>query len=115
MAESTAQHKRAPSLEDEMAAIKEDVARLRDDIASLAGAMKDVASGYNDQAKTGAKEKVARAKAQVDEQIDRVMAGGREAMDGVESRIVERPVASLLTAATFGFILAKLLEIGGRR
>ncbi len=113
MTEDTQQDK--PSLEDELATIKGDVARLRDDIASLADALKQVAGNYNDSAKDRAREKVAQAKAQVDEQIDRVMAGGRDAMEGVESRISERPIASLLTAATFGFILAKLLDIGGRR
>lgn len=115
MAETTGQDQASPDIEAELAALKDDVARLRDDIASLADALKQVAAGYNDEAKARTREKVARAKEQVDEQIDRVMAGGRDAMEGVESRITERPIASLLTAATFGFILAKLLDIGGRR
>ena len=102
-------------LEQEVAALKDDMARLREDIASLADALGRVASGYTDEAKGRAREKVAQARERVNEHVDQAVNTGREALDSVEARIGERPIASLLTAATVGFILAKLLDMGGRR
>ena len=115
MAEQSESGARSANLEKDMAALKDDVARLRADIASLADALTQVASGYTQDAKKQASEKVSQAKARVDEHVDRAVNSGHEAMDNVERRIGERPIASLLTAATVGFILAKLLDMGGRR
>lgn len=114
MAEDTGQDSAARALQAELAAIKDDMARLREDVAVLANALKQVASAYHDEAKAKTREKVTQAKAQVDEQLDHMMAGGRAAVQGMETRVSERPIPSLLAAATFGFVIATLLASGRR-
>ena len=102
-------------LEKEVAALKEDMARLRQDILDLTRALGDNAAGLKEQAQ---EELLAKAEAlhdQAQEQLEKIQAAGRQAVGEMERQIVQRPFASLLTAAGIGFILAKLLDGGERR
>ena len=105
----------SPDLEKEVAALKEDVNRLRADIANLTEALKAAAGGYAEEARARAQEQAEAAKAKAQEQIDAVVNAGREEISALGERVAERPLASLLTAAGIGFVVAKLLDLGGRR
>ena len=105
------QHK----LEEEVAALKEDMARLREDILNLTRALGENASGVKDQAREELLKRAQKLQAQTQEQLEKAQAAGQQVVDEVEQQIVQKPFASLLTAAGVGFILAKLLDGGNRR
>lgn len=102
-------------LEDEVAALKADMARLRTDIGRLTAALGATVSDYGEDIQDKVRGRAADARARAAEQLDQAADVGRKAVGDLEQGIAQRPIASLLTAATFGFIIAKLLDLGGRR
>ncbi|HHH38208.1 MAG TPA: DUF883 family protein [Sedimenticola sp.] len=109
---STADQRR---LEEEIAALKGDVAKLRDDIGAVADALKGIAGEFAGSARGRVNERVAEAREKVGERVGQATAAGRAAVGELEDKVSQRPITSLVTAATVGFILAKLLDLGGRR
>ena len=103
-----------PKLEKEVAALKDDMARLREDIANLTRALGESASGYKDSAQEQLLRRARQAQAQAAEQLEKAQAAGQKVVEDMETKIVEKPFMSLLTAASVGFILAKLLDVRGR-
>jgi hypothetical protein len=51
----------------------------------------------------------------LEEKLDEVLEQGRSKVGDLETRVGQHPAGSLLTAFGVGFVLAKLLELGGRR
>ena len=102
-----------PKLEKEVAALKEDMARLREDIANLTRALGDNVAGYKNSAQEELLRRARQAQAQAAEQLEKAQAAGQKVVEEVETRIVEKPLMSLLTASV-GFILAKLLDTRSR-
>jgi ElaB/YqjD/DUF883 family membrane-anchored ribosome-binding protein len=102
-------------LEAEVAALKADMARLREDIANLTAALGATASDYANDARDEVQKRAAEARNKAAEQLNQAADAGRQAVDNLEEKIVQKPIASLVTAATIGFIFAKLLDLGGRR
>ena len=102
-------------LQEEVAALKEDMARLRDDIAALTRALGETAGSYKQSAQEELLRRAREAQARAAEQLDKAQAAGQKVIEDMEVKIVERPFMSLLTAASLGFVLAKLLDLGGRR
>lgn len=90
--------------------LRDDLERLREDIASL----KTTLAGLG---KRGAAEARAAADAKLDELHDELerLAGdlprrGQDTIAGIEQRVRDHPVASLLTAFGIGMILSRLLD-----
>ena len=102
-------------LQAEVTALKEDMARLREDILNLTRALGDSAADYREDAREEMLRKARAAQAKAAEQLEKAQAAGQKMVEDMEVRIVERPFMSLLTAASVGFILAKLLDLGNRR
>jgi ElaB/YqjD/DUF883 family membrane-anchored ribosome-binding protein len=102
-------------LEEEISALKSDVAKLREDIGAVADSLKDIAGEFTGSARGKVNERVAQAREKVGEQVEQASAAGKAAVGELGERVSQRPIASLVTAATVGFILAKLLDLGGRR
>ena len=103
------------SIRKEMDALKADIAQLREDIVGLTTAVKRTAS-----------EKMAGPKAQTEERIrgtwedlaqrfEDFLSQGKATFNKAEHQIGEHPIGSTLTALGLGFIIAKLIDIGGRR
>lgn len=80
------------NLNKEIEALKADLASLRSDISRLTGAARDDISDFAGSAR------------------DR----GQKMEEGFEKRIGEHPWSSLLTAIGVGFVLAKVMDRGGR-
>lgn len=104
----------AEEIRKELDALKNDIAQLRKDIASLSTAVKDVAADKVADGKAQAKEKAAGAWEDIERKLDEVLGEGRETVRNVEQKIGEHPTGSLLTAFGVGFIIAKLMDVGGR-
>lgn len=115
---STNQNNKAETskrLEDEVASLKADMAKLREDIAALTAALGATAADYVAGAKERASEKAADAREKVNAQINQAADTGKQVINDLEAQVGQRPIASLLTAASIGFIVAKLLDLGNRR
>lgn len=102
-------------LEEEMTRLREEVVQLKKDITALTQTLKGVAGSAGDSAAERLSEQAARARERLDKTYQEGAAAGRDMVDDVERRIVDNPLASLLAAAGIGFIVAKLLNLGGRR
>ena len=99
----------------ELEALKADIAKLREDLGALTEAVKEAAGERVQGAKARAADSARGAWEEVERRLNDVLGQGREAVDQVEQRIAEHPGGSLLTAFGLGFIIGKLMDLGGRR
>ena len=95
--------------------LKADLARLREDIAGLTDAVKGVASERVNDARDKATDSAREAWEDVARRLDALASQGREAVDQVGQKVGEHPAGSLMAAFGMGFVIAKLLDVGGRR
>ena len=103
------------SIRKEMDALKADIAKLREDISNLTSAVKDTASENVAGAKARAEERVHQAWADIEGRLEDLLNEGKATFNKAEQQVGEHPVGSVLTAFGIGFIIAKLLDVGGRR
>lgn len=99
----------------EMDALKADIAQLRQDILGLTTAVRDVASDKAQKTRDDAREGLRNAWEDLERKFDEVIDQGKTTMGDVQTQIGQHPTGSLLTAFGVGFIVAKLLDMGGRR
>ncbi|HSH84478.1 MAG TPA: hypothetical protein VK979_04880 [Guyparkeria sp.] len=103
----------------ELEAVKADLAQLRGDIADLLKAVKE-------QNTQRVKDRTAQAREQVQSAFDdgmdtlnrgyeRVRAQGEHQVEQAEELVGRHPLTSVAAAFGIGFIIAKLLDAGGRR
>lgn len=103
------------SIRKEIDALKVDIAKLRDDIAGLTSAVKGAASENAADAKVQAEERLHRAWTEVEQRLGSLLNEGKATFNKAEQQLGEHPVGGVLTAFGIGFIIAKLLDMGGRR
>jgi ElaB/YqjD/DUF883 family membrane-anchored ribosome-binding protein len=99
----------------EMDALKADITQLRQDIAGLTSAVHDVASDKVQKTRDDTREGIRNAWEELERKLDEVIDQGKSTMGDVQTRIGQHPTGSLLTAFGIGFVVAKLLDMGGRR
>ena len=98
----------------ELDALKADIAQLRKDIAGLTAAVRDVASEKVADTKADAQQRVQGAWADVERKLDEVLNQGRATVGDIEDKINQHPAGSMLTAFGLGFVIDKLMDVGGR-
>jgi ElaB/YqjD/DUF883 family membrane-anchored ribosome-binding protein len=103
------------AIRKEMDALKADIAKLREDIVSLTSAVKGAASENVSDAKDRAEERMHKAWSDIEERLEGLLNEGKATFNKAEQQVGEHPVGSVLTAFGVGFIIAKLLDVGGRR
>jgi ElaB/YqjD/DUF883 family membrane-anchored ribosome-binding protein len=99
----------------EMDALKADIAQLREDIGSLTAAVRDVASDKAQKTRADTQERFRSAWEDLEQKLDDVIEQGKTSLGDVETRVGQHPAGSLLMAFGVGFIVARLLDMGGRR
>jgi ElaB/YqjD/DUF883 family membrane-anchored ribosome-binding protein len=99
----------------ELDALKADIASLRQDIAGLTTAVRDAASDKAQKTRAETQERIRSTWEDLENKLDEVLAQGKATLGNVESQVGQHPAGSLLTAFGVGFLVAKLLDIGGRR
>jgi len=99
----------------EMDALKADIAQLRVDIAGLTSAVHDVASDKVKKARGDAQDRMRDTWEDLEEKLEEVIQNGKATVGNIEGQISQHPTGSLLTAFGIGFLVAKMLEMGGRR
>jgi ElaB/YqjD/DUF883 family membrane-anchored ribosome-binding protein len=103
------------SIRKEMDALKADIAQLREDIVGLTNAVKGAASENVMGAKAKAEERLHKTWEDIEQRFEELLDEGKATFDKAEHKVGEHPVGSVLTAFGIGFIIAKLLDVGGRR
>ena len=103
------------NIRKEMDALKADIAQLREDIVALTDAVKGTASDNISGAKAQAEEHINKAWEEIEERLEGLLNEGKAQFSKAENKVGEHPTGSVLTAFGLGFIIAKLLEAGGRR
>lgn len=99
----------------ELDTVKADLAKLRSDVAELTGAVKESGSRRAGQVRETVEEELRRAREELRHTLDTARERGRRAKEEMEGTVGEHPYGTLLTAFGLGFIIAKLLDNGGRR
>jgi len=103
------------SIRKEMDALKADITQLREDIIGLTKAVKGAASENVAGAKARAEDHVHKAWADIESRLEDLLNEGKTTFNSAEQKVGEHPMGSVLTAFGIGFIIAKLLDVGGRR
>ncbi len=98
----------------ELDALKHDIAQLRKDIGGLTEAVKTVASDKVDETKSRTRQRATSAVEEIEAKLEELLGQGESKMHNVEQKISEHPGTSLLTAFGIGFVIAKMLDMGGR-
>jgi ElaB/YqjD/DUF883 family membrane-anchored ribosome-binding protein len=98
----------------ELDALKADIAQLRTDIGGLTAAIKDVASEKVSSSKEDAQQRAQSAWQDVERKLNEALDQGRATVGDIEDKITSHPGGSMLTAFGLGFIIAKLMDVGGR-
>ncbi len=102
-------------IEDEINALKADMASLRSDIAALTGVMKEDTSSRMAGMRSTMDEQLRLRRQELRDLLDRARDRSRRTVDDFEESIGEHPFGSIAAAAGVGFIIGRLLELGGRR
>jgi ElaB/YqjD/DUF883 family membrane-anchored ribosome-binding protein len=98
----------------ELDALKADISQLRTDIVDLTKVMKDVASEKVSNTKEDAQQRAQSAWEDVERKLNEALDQGRATVGDIEDKITAHPGGSILTAFGLGFIIAKLMDLGGR-
>lgn len=98
----------------ELDALKADISQLRTDIVDLTKVMKDVASEKVSNTKADAQQRAQSAWEDVERKLNEALDQGRATVGDIEDKITAHPGGSILTAFGLGFIIAKLMDLGGR-
>lgn len=98
----------------ELDALKADIAQLRGDIGGLTAAIKDVTSEKASNTKADAQQRAQNAWEDVERKLNEALNEGRASVGEIEDKITTHPGGSMLTAFGLGFIIAKLMDMGGR-
>lgn len=99
----------------ELDTLKADIAQLRQDIAGLTTAIRDQATSQAQKTKAETQERLRGAWEELEHKFDEVLEHGRSTVGDLEECVGQHPTGSLLTAFGVGFIVAKLLDLRGRR
>lgn len=99
----------------EVEALKADITQLRKDIAALTEAVRDVAAERVDDARTEARDRLYESWQEIEQRCEDLLEEGKASFERAGHKVGEHPAGSVLTAFGLGFIIAKLLELGGRR
>jgi ElaB/YqjD/DUF883 family membrane-anchored ribosome-binding protein len=103
------------ALAKELETLKADIAKLRADVSDLTKVIKNVAADKTDDAKSNVYDEIQEAREELRRKINEARDYGKQRVDELEGQVGEHPLGSVLAAFGVGFVIAKLMDIGGRR
>lgn len=109
MAESDSQ------VREEIDSLKDDIARLRQDISQLAGAVRSAGSERTQEARSSLDDEIRQAREHLQDKLDQAREYGQGRAREVGERTGEHPFTTIGAAFGIGFLIGKLLDVGGRR
>lgn len=103
------------ALAKELETLKADIAKLRADVSDLTKVFKKVASEKTSDANAKLHDEVRQAREELQRRINQAREYGEQHVGEFENQVGEHPLGSILAAFGIGFIIAKLMDLGGRR
>ena len=104
-----------PELQKQIDDLKDDLKALRTDLGELARILKDLGVGKVHEARSSVEEELEARREELRRRWEEARGRGKKTMDDFEQGIGQHPFSSVLAAFGIGFLIAKLLDIGGRR
>lgn len=102
-------------VQKELQALRKDFAALQADVGQLAGALRDTGVQRAEKWRSSMEDEWKDGREALSRRMDTLRTGGRKRLDELEEGVGEHPFGALLTAFGIGFIVGKLLDLGGRR
>ncbi len=102
------------AIRKELNELKTDFAKLQGDVGELVQALKDTGVAHARDAKDSVADELRQRRDRIRDRLDDVQDRGRRATHEVENEIAQHPLTSLIAAFGVGFVLAKLMHLGGR-
>lgn len=102
-------------LQQEIDAIRADVAKLGQNIAELGQIIQTLSEEKVDDVKESISEGIDSASEELHRRVEAARAQGRKVSGDFERTVRKYPLGSLLGAFGVGIIIARLLDLGGRR
>lgn len=103
------------AIRQELDALKEDIEKLREDMVNLTNAVKGAASDNMSDVKQEAEERIYQAWSEIEQRLEELLNEGKATFNKAEYKVGEHPLSSVLTAFGVGFVIAKMMDTGGRR
>ncbi|HFD80502.1 MAG TPA: DUF883 family protein [Gammaproteobacteria bacterium] len=102
-------------LQKEIDALRADIARLGEDMAEITKVIRALGEERVEGVKASVGEKVGAASEELQRRAEAAREQARRATEGFEKTVEQYPFSSLLAAFGVGILVARLLDIGGRR
>ena len=107
---------------EELDALKDSYTKLLADHADLAGMVAQLTSdkidGSDNEALKKAKENIEKIQSKLNDIHSRVsssVSSGKEDVERVKAHVERNPLTSIIAAFTVGYLIARILGLGGRR
>lgn len=101
-------------LQKQMDDLKADIRALKSDVAELTTVLKDLGVEKVNSARSSFEEDLEMGREELRRRWNEARARGQKTVNDLEDEIGQRPFPSVLTAFGIGFIIAKLMDVGGR-
>ncbi|MFA9460936.1 DUF883 family protein [Thiohalorhabdus sp. Cl-TMA] len=102
-------------LDEEIQALKADLAALRSDVSELASTMRDMGRDKANDWRSSMQDEWSERRDELMRALGVARDRGRQAEEDFERNVSEHPWTSLATAFGVGFLIAKIMDMGGRR
>ena len=102
-------------LNEEIQALKADLAALRSDVSEMANTMRDMGRGKANDWRSSVQDEWNERRDEFMRALGMARDRGQQAEEEFERNIGEHPWTSLATAFGVGFLIAKIMDMGGRR
>lgn len=106
-------------LQEELKRLRSDMAALQSDVATLVGTLKDLGVNKAEGMRSSFEDEIRSRREELRRKLEEARTTGRKTLDDAVSGFGEgvghHPLSSLITAFGLGFVIAKLMDLGGRR
>jgi ElaB/YqjD/DUF883 family membrane-anchored ribosome-binding protein len=102
-------------MQQELKKVRDDLASLQKDVAQVVSTLKEVAAGEAGKVSRSVQDELRARREALRRQLDSARAYSDQAIEEVGDTVGRNPISSMLLAFGVGFIMAKLMDLGGRR
>jgi len=106
-------------VQEELKQLKADLIKVRTEVADLMSALKDQGADKAGEVKRSVEDEIRARREELRELVSKARSGSKkvvdDAVEGLEDRVEQHPVGSILTAFGLGVIFAKFMDSGTRR
>lgn len=102
-------------IREDLDALKADIATLRDDIVRLAATVQAAVEAQGEGMADEVRDQADRYREAFASRVDAAVGQGRKMAEELDAQVGQHPLGAMVAAFGLGFVVAKLLDLGGRR